>query len=217
MKTKIWIDNGHGEETKFNKCSPDALKGVANSPYIFFEYKWCREIASRLVSLLRSCGYDADLLVPEQNDISIETRATRVNRTCVERGANNVVLVSIHNNAAASDGNWHSADYWSCWTYRQEIKDINGKVIQVKEASERSKELSRCMYQSAIFEGLKISGFPRKEANFGILRKTLCPAVLVENYFQDNKKNVEWLLSEEGKQAIIRVLFIGLEDYLNPV
>lgn len=207
MKTKIWIDNGHGIDTP-GKCSPDLR---------LREYKWCREIASRLVPLLRSCEYDADLLVPELNDISIDTRAKRVNRTCVERGANNVVLVSIHNNAAASDGNWHSADYWSCWTYRQEIKDINGKVIQVKEASERSKELSRCMYQSAIFEGLKISGFPRKEANFGILRKTLCPAVLVENYFQDNKKNVEWLLSEEGKQAIIRVLFIGLEDYLNPV
>ena len=54
-------------------------------------------------------------------------------------------------------------------------------------------------------------------ANFGILRQTLCPAVLVENYFQDNKANVDWLLSDEGKRAIIRVLFIGIENYLNPV
>lgn len=206
-RTKIWIDNGHGADTA-GKCSPDLR---------LREYKWCREIAARLVPLLQSCGYDASLLVPEENDVPIKVRAERVNRTCVERGAKNVLLVSVHINAAASDWNWHEADYWSCWTYRQEIKDCNGKIVQVKEASKESKELSRCMYEAAIFEGLKISGFPRKEANFGILRQTLCPAVLVENFFQDNRKNVDWLLSEEGKQAIIRVLFMGIESYINPL
>lgn len=207
MKTKIWIDNGHGVDCA-GKCSPDLR---------LREYRWCREIASRLVPLLRSCGYDAALLVPEENDVPIKVRAERVNRTCVERGAKNVLLVSVHINAAASDWDWHEADYWSCWTYRQEIKDINGKIVQVKEASRESRELSRCMYQAAIFEGLKTSGFPSKTANFGILRQTLCPAVLVENFFQDNRKNVDWLLSEEGKQAIIRVLFMGIEEYLNPI
>lgn len=207
MRTRIWIDNGHGADTP-GKCSPDMR---------LREFAWCREIAGRLVKLLCDCGYDAALLVPEKNDIPIKVRAERVNRTCVERGKDKVLLVSVHNNAAGSDWNWHSADYWSAWIYRQELKDRNGKVYQVKEASQESKALCKSLYESAIFEGLKVSGFPGMTANFGILRQTLCPAVLVENYFQDNRKNVDWLLSEDGKQAIIRVLFIGIENYLNPV
>lgn len=207
MRTRVWIDNGHGVDTP-GKCSPDLR---------LREYAWCREVAGRLVPLLRSCGYDAALLVPEQNDVPVGTRAERVNRTCVERGSGNVLLVSVHINASASDWQWHGADYWSCWTYRQELKDAQGKVYQVKEAGAGSKELARCMYEAARLEGLKTSGYPRKEANFGILRQTLCPAVLVENFFQDNLQNVEWLLSEEGKQAIIRVLFLGVENYLNPL
>ena len=207
MRTRIWIDNGHGADTP-GKCSPDLrLK----------EYAWAREVSARLVKLLCACGYDAALLVPELNDVPIRTRAERVNRTCVERGSKNVVLVSVHINAAGNDWEWHSADYWSCWVYRQELKDANGKVYGVREASAESKDLSRCMYESAILEGFKVSGFPAKSANFGILRQTLCPAVLVENFFQDNRANVDWLLSEEGKEAVVRVLFIGVENYINPL
>lgn len=181
------------------------------------EYAWTREIAGQLVKLLCSSGYDAALLVPEQNDISIKTRAQRVNRTCVERGADKVLLVSIHINAAGDDWAWHDANYWSAWIYRQEFKDAAGKTYLVKEASQASKNLCRELYYAAQLEGFKCSGFPAKEKNLGILRQTLCPAVLVENFFQDNRKNVEWLLSEEGKQAVIRVLFIGIENYINPV
>lgn len=204
---KILIDNGHGANTP-GKCSPDRrLK----------EYAWTREIARRLVPLLVSSGYDASLLVPEEWDVTIKSRAERVNRICVERGSQNVLLVSVHVNASASDWSWHEANYWSCWTYRQEWKDVNGKVYMVKEASKESKDLSRCLYEAAMLEGFKISGFPYKEANFGILRQTLCPAVLVENFFQDNRANVDWLLSDEGKDAIIRALFIGIENHVNPI
>lgn len=206
MRTKILIDNGHGANTP-GKCSPDLrLK----------EYAWTREIARRLVPLLRSCGYDAELLVPEEHDVTIKTRAARANRWYVERGGD-VLLLSVHINAADSDWCWHSADYWSAWTWRKEIKDANGIVYQVREASKESKALCKSLYDAAIFEGFKISGYPGKTADFGILRETLCPAVLVENFFQDNKANVEWLLSEEGKQAVIRVLFMGMENYINPI
>jgi N-acetylmuramoyl-L-alanine amidase len=41
-----------------------------------------------------------------------------------------------------------------------------------------------------------------KEADFYILRKTDCPAILVENLFFDNRTEAEYLLSPEGKQAI---------------
>lgn len=204
MKTKIWIDNGHGVDTP-GKHSPDMR---------LREYAWNREVAGRLVRLLVASGYDAELLVPELHDVPIKTRAQRVNRTCYERGKDHVLLVSVHVNAAANGG-WHDADFWTCWIWKKEWKDANGKTYKVAEASRESKELCREMYLSAQMEGFKTSGFPAWEANFGILRETLCPAVLVENFFQDNRKNVDWLLSEKGKEACIRVMFIGIENYID--
>ena len=56
---KILIDNGHGIETS-GKRSPDGL---------FLEYAYTREIASMIVTALQENGYDAQLLVPENEDI----------------------------------------------------------------------------------------------------------------------------------------------------
>ena len=52
------------------------------------------------------------------------------------------------------------------------------------------------------------------EADFYVLRKTDCPAVLVECMFQDNKSDVEYLLSDEGRHAIERTILEGIMDYI---
>ena len=58
-------------------------------------------------------------------------------------------------------------------------------------------------------------GDPDYEANFYIIRKTLCPAVLTESLFQDNRADVEFLLSEAGKSAIVNLHVNGIINYLN--
>ena len=58
---KIFIDNGHGLMTA-GKRSPD---GQFPEPF------YNREIARRVVSDLRDRGLDAELLVPEDDDISL--------------------------------------------------------------------------------------------------------------------------------------------------
>lgn len=57
-------------------------------------------------------------------------------------------------------------------------------------------------------------GDPDKESQFYILRKTKCPAVLTENLFQDNQEDVEFLLSEAGKRAIVDLHVKGICKYL---
>lgn len=69
---KILIDNGHGIETP-GKRSPDGF---------FLEYAYTREIASMIVTALQENGYDAQLLVPENEDIPFKERARRVNTIC---------------------------------------------------------------------------------------------------------------------------------------
>lgn len=204
---KVLIDNGHGSNTP-GKHSPDMrLK----------EYKWCREVAKMVVDGLKGLGFDAQLLVPETYDVQLNTRAIRANRWCVERGAKNVLLVSIHNNAAGSDNQWHTANYWSVWVYRQEIRKA-GKLVQVKEASFESKKLATLFTKEARALGWNVSVGAHgdfKDANFAILRDTLCPAILTENFFQDNKANVDYLLSDKGKKEIADFHINTIKKYLN--
>ena len=58
---KILIDNGHGVDTA-GKRSPDGS---------LREYKYTREIAEKVVSELKKRGFDAERIVPEENDISL--------------------------------------------------------------------------------------------------------------------------------------------------
>ena len=103
---KILIDNGHGSDTA-GKCSPD--KSLR-------EYKWARDIAARIVADLKAKGYDAERIVPEDTDISLKERCRRANTICNKLGTKNVLLVSIHCNAAGADGKWKTAGGWCAYT-----------------------------------------------------------------------------------------------------
>ena len=57
-------------------------------------------------------------------------------------------------------------------------------------------------------------GDPDKEGHLYILKHTVCPAVLTENLFQDNKEDVDYLLSEKGKQTIVNLHVDGIIKYI---
>lgn len=91
---KILIDNGHGIETP-DKRSPDGR---------LLEYLENRIIARGIV--------DASLLVPEETDISLPERCRRVNEWCRQLGRQNVILVSLHCNAAGHGDRWLFVRGW---------------------------------------------------------------------------------------------------------
>lgn len=194
---KILIDNGHGEDT-LGKCSPDRR---------LREYAYCREIAQRVSRELSRMGLDAILLVPEKNDIALNERVRRANAWCKKLGAKNVVLVSIHNNAAGADGKWHDARGFS--------------VMISKNASSNSKRLAQIFTRRATDMGLMGNRWVPEERywvqSLAMTRDTNCPAVLTENLFQDNEEDVTYLLSEEGKQAIARLHVESIIEYINTI
>lgn len=196
---KILIDNGHGVNTP-GKCSPD--KSV-------LEYKYCREIASAIVDRLKKQGYDIELLTPEAADVSIGQRVARVNAWCDRLGSKNVVLVSVHLNAAGGDGKWHDARGFS--------------VFVSKNASEKSKDLASMFTDFAKTQGLLGNRSVPKEkywtwswttSDIGILKQSKCPAVLTENMFQDNKEDVGFLLSPEGREKLISLHVETVKKYV---
>ena len=53
------------------------------------------------------------------------------------------------------------------------------------------------------------------EANYQIIRGSNCASVLTENFFMDNKLDVEYLLSARGLTDTINIHLKGIEIYYN--
>lgn len=191
---KILIDNGHGENTP-GKRSPDGR---------LQEWAYTREIADMVVLGLRKHGIDAERIVKENIDVSLSERCKRANNIYRET-RKNAILVSIHCNAAGNGTSWMNARGWGVY-----VSD---------NASFNSKMLASSLAQAAISKGVTV----RKQSpgqdywvqNLAICRDTNCPAVLTENFFQDNKEDVEYLLSSEGKRTVANIHVEGIINYLN--
>jgi N-acetylmuramoyl-L-alanine amidase len=192
---KILIDNGHGENTP-GKRSPDGK---------LREYSYTREIADRVVLELTKRGYDAERIVKENVDVPLVERVRRVNEVCGRLGSSNVILVSIHCNAAGNGG-WMKARGWSAYTSIGRTK--------ADKLADRLYESARMYFTGQRIREDRSDGDPDWEEGFYVLKKTKCPAVLTENFFQDNQEDVAYLLSSEGKQAIVDVHVEGIINYI---
>ena len=193
---KIFLDNGHGQFTA-GKRSPDGE---------FREYYYNRILARRVTAKLQSLGYDAELLVPEDDDISLKERCRRVNTWCILHGKTNAICVSIHFNAQGNGSQWTKASGWSIYTSK-------GKTA--------ADELATCIAEAAIrnLPGMRMrtdysDGDIDWEEDFYILKHTMCPCVLSENGFMTNEKECRWLQTEEALAALTKTHVEGIVNYL---
>lgn len=207
----IYIDNGHGNNTS-GKHSP-LLKGSGlnvsdefTENGRFKEWKYTRVIANQIVDILVDYGYDARILVPEERDISLSERIRRINTVCNKEGAENVLLISVHANAVGDASQWMNGKGWEAYTTRGKTK---------------SDDLATCLYNRADsnIKGRKIredwtDGDRDKEADFYIIKKSKCPAVLTENFFYDNKDDLEYLTSDLGVHNVVRLHVEGIIDFI---
>lgn len=223
----IVLGTAHTERTP-GKRSPD---GKFREPY------YSREIVAEVARRLSGMGYtvfiDYEPAEPKKEWVSrsakteqsreLSYRVTAVNNICKKYGTANVLYVSIHNDAAGS-GKWMTAGGWSAYTTPGKTKsDILAECLYVaaeKHLRVYANEMS-LKKQSGVYDAkqrpLRIDttdGDKDKEANFYVLRKTLCAAVLTENLFQDNRSDVEFLTSEAGKKAIVDLHVEGILNYI---
>ena len=193
----ILLDPAHGHNTP-GKRSPDGT---------LLEYAYTRDLSNQILAILKDKGYNAQLLVPEAEDISLSERVRRTNAHCQALGKSNVILISLHINAAGDGTKWMNATGWSCYTCKGQTE---------------SDRLADCLYKAAeqilknhvIRTDYARDGDPDWEENFYILRHSLCPAVLTENFFMDSRLDLEYLHSKAGKQAVVDTHVEGIVEYL---
>lgn len=210
----VLIDNGHGVNTA-GKCSPDKR---------LREYKYAREIAKLLQEQLESNGIEAVRIVTEDTDISLTERCRRANALCAKHGTANCIFVSIHCNAAGGDGKWKSAGGWCVYTSPGKTKAdalatclwnaANSVLAPYAERFRVLQAQGEYDRRQVPFRADWSDGDPDYEARFTVLTGTKCPAVLTESLFQDNQSDMEYLLSEEGKAAIVKLHLEGILKYI---
>lgn len=195
----ILLDPGHGSDTP-GKRSPDGR---------FREYAFNREITARVASKLTSLGLNAEIIVHDLTDVPLKERASRVNARYAALGIGNAICIGIHANAAGNGSKWMNARGWSCYTSKGDTA-ADALATYLCEAAAK------------YFKDLRIrtdfsDGDPDFEESFYILRRTTCPAVLVENFFYDNPDDLRLLESQEGRDAIVNVLIESVTSYLDGI
>ena len=113
----------------------------------------------------------------------------------------NVYFLSIHSNAASGSS-------------KGEGSKAHGFEIFTSIGETRSDELAEITYEAykkhfpnRRFRKDMSDGDSDKEKDYDVLKKTACPALLVENLFYDNLEEAKYLLSAEGQEAIATCLF----------
>lgn len=96
---------------------------------------------------------------------------------------------------------------WSCYTSVGDTKADN-LAEQLCLAAEKHLPGHRMRWDIS-------DGDRGQERDFYILRKTHMPAVLTENLYMDAKADYDFLLSDEGRAAIVALHVEGLVNHLN--
>lgn len=204
-KIMVLLDNGHGNNTP-GKRSPKLDDGRQ-----LLEWAYAREIVKGISESLKALGIPYYIVHPEDEEMGGQSkdlvlRTNRANSKHLELKKNGMAsfFISVHVNAAGNGKPWSTASGW--------------EVYIAKSASQNSKKLAQILYSEAEKRNLKgnrsVGPEKYRTADFWVVRKTLMPAVLTENLFMDNEENVKFLLSEEGKKAIINLHVEGIKKYI---
>lgn len=204
----VFLDNGHTKSTP-GKCSPDKS---------LYEWKYNREIVCDIENELDKLGIqhwnthkeDDWVDSAHANDSKdLVLRVTRINSKYAEvkNKRKKAFMISVHVNAAGN-GDWYNATGWCTYTTR---------------GQNNSDKLADCLYDAAEEVLLplgkklrtdKTDGDRDHESDFYIIKKANCVCTLSENFFMDCKTDCQWLLSEEGRKAIVKLHIEGIKKYI---
>ena len=202
----VHLDPGHASTTPGKKSS--YLCSGSLPAIELYEWKFNRCIVERLTVKLEDLGFVVNNCCPENDiDVKLSERANRANKYKNEHPDKIHLFISVHGNAHGDGSAWTSANGWSVYTTK---------------GQNNSDKFAECLWDAAnsIFPDMGMTmrkdtsdGDKDWEENFTVIYKANMPAVLTENFFYTNVKDTEFMLSEEGMDAIADAHVEGILAY----
>lgn len=186
----IWLfDAGHGGIVDGQYMTSGKRSPVWDDGTQYFEGVGNRQIVEKLK---KKCDeqYIYNFDVVESNyDVSLSERVKIANQ--YHKTLGKCIYVSIHSNGFSKE----SANGYSVYTSKGETKSDRIAEVFIDNMME-------------YFPDHKLrkdtrDGDKDKEAQFYVLRKTICPAILIENFFMTNYRECKLLMNEEFQNKIV--------------
>ncbi len=181
------FDSGHGGLDAKGKYTT-AGKRMVKDDVEFYEGVNNRDNVKRIIKGMEAQGLEAIDIVNDWRDIPLNERVRRANE--LSRGRK-CVYISIHSDANGNGKEWNSASGIGTYVY--------------KNGSSNSNELAKYMHQELACNFSGIAKDRRvKKCEFYVVRKTNCPAVLLELGFHTNEKEVKLMQGEDWKNRVVK-------------
>ena len=175
MAKHIILDSGHAKITS-GKRSPDGN---------LLEWEFNNDMQYRIKKRLEALGFVVYLVNPNPekgSEVSLGTRCSRANSYWSSKGKPECLYLSLHANAAGSNG----------WSTARGVE-----VYTASNASSKSKNAAKLVNDQiykdvyAFDKGFKNRG--HKTASFYVIKHTNMPSILIEYEFYSNKDGVNLL------------------------
>lgn len=209
MSNYKWlIDAGHGGMKDGKYTTAPSKMHTFEDGFTVYEGVNNREIAKRLMTLLDSEGIDYALVYDEKLDTPLTARVAMADKLYAKD--KRCIYLSIHSDAMPPESHGKG----------------NGLSVYTSKGQTKSDKIAEMFCQAYMkllsdwkFRRDQVDGDADKEEDFYVLRKTDCPAVLVENLFFDNRREAEFLTSEDGQQQIAEAMFYAIKmcETLKPI
>ena len=180
MSKNLWLlDAGHGDTTP-GKRSPVLKDGRQ-----LMEFEYVRKIRHAMIPHMARLGINYNFVSHGNADMSLLQRASVIND--IARKNTNAVCISIHANAAGNGTDWHSASGYEVFTSKGFTR--SDEIAEFFYMAMKASKLFRMRQDTE-------DGDHDREANYYMLKKTICPAILTESGFYTNEEEVEKMFDD---------------------
>ncbi len=205
----LWLlDAGHGGMRDGVYTTAPGKMHVFDDGLTFYEGVNNRKIVARLKELLFLTRIDHILVHDPVCDTSLKARVAYANHLQAEE--KRCIYLSIHSDAMPPGAHGKGSGF-SVYTSKG---TTSSDAVAQNFCKAYQRRLSQFRFRTNPND-IELD----KEEDFYVLKKTKCPAILVENLFFDNRKEAEFLLSDDGQNQIAMTLLdaIVASENLKPL
>lgn len=204
MIKNIILDFGHGGLDKDGNYTTNGKFHMFNKNEIAYEGVLNRQIGGVLHAYLRSMEPNINIVTTVASDDSRDLSLGYRVKVANQYPAKETIFISIHSNAFNT-----KAKGFEIFTSKGVTKSDSLAESIANEIEPFYKELKlKLRYDFK-------DGDKDKERDFYVLRKTKCPAVLIECLFFDNYEEFKLLRDPEFQKELAWRIFLGIKNHLN--